>query len=150
MTVRRISAAETRPLRHRVLRAGQSFEQTIYSRDDHPETLHLGAFDESGELVGITSMYREPRPHRHDRFAWRLRGMATLPEVRGEGYGKEMLAACVEHVARAGGGELWCNARLPVVGFYRRAGFEVVGEPFDIDGIGPHVVMVRQVAPAGA
>src|SRR5205085_64917 len=61
--VRPISAEDTRPLRHAVLRPGQSFEQTAYSRDDHPETLHLGAF-RGGRLVAIASLYREARPNR--------------------------------------------------------------------------------------
>lgn len=66
--------------------------------------------------------------------------MATDPARRGAGFGAALLAGCVEH---AGGAELWCNARLEAVDFYRRAGFDVVSEPFDIAGIGPHVVMAR-------
>jgi len=103
--------------------------------------VHFGAFD--GErLVGIVSLYREDRPDGPER-GWRLRGMATETDVRGAGFGTALLAACIEHVAASGGGELWCNARLAALGFYRRAGFEVVGEEFDIPGIGPHVVMAR-------
>ena len=69
--------------------------------------------------------------------------MATEPDVRGVGFGTALVAACVEHVAAAGGGELWCNARLAAVGFYRRVGFDVVSDEFEIPGIGPHVVMAR-------
>ena len=144
--VRPISAAETRPLRHAVLRPGQSFEQTVYSRDDHPETLHLGAFD-GDRLVAIASLYREARPNRPSRAAWRLRGMATDPEQRGRGFATVVLDASVAHVAAEGGGELWCNARIPALGFYQRCGFEVEGDEFDIDGIGPHVVVTRTVDP---
>jgi predicted GNAT family N-acyltransferase len=73
--------------------------------------------------------------------------MATGPDVRGAGHGAAVLAASVGHVAAAGGSELWCNARMPAVGFYRRAGFEVVSDEFEVEGIGPHVVMAR-AAPA--
>ena len=69
--------------------------------------------------------------------------MATEPDVRGAGYGAALVAACVEHAAASGGGELWCNARRGAVGFYRRMGFDVVSDEFDIAGIGAHVVMVR-------
>ena len=69
--------------------------------------------------------------------------MATDAAVRGAGFGAALLAACIEHAAASGGGELWCNARLVAVEFYRRAGFEVVSEEFDIPGIGPHRVMAR-------
>lgn len=144
--VRTITAAETRPLRHAVLRPGQSFEQTVYSRDDHPETVHLGGFDGS-RLVAIASLYREARPHRSGRSAWRLRGMATEPDVRGRGFATSLLAESVAHVARSGGGELWCNARVAALGFYQRCGFEVDGDEFDIDGIGAHVVVTRMIEP---
>ncbi len=134
-------AEEIRPLRHRVLRPGQTFEETSYPGDDLPDTVHLGAFD-GDRLVGIASLYREGR----DEPGWRLRGMATDAAVRGAGFGAALLAACIDHVAAAGGGELWCNARMSAVGFYRRAGFEVLSEEFDVPGIGAHVVMAREVA----
>jgi GNAT superfamily N-acetyltransferase len=147
--VRAITAPETRPLRHAVLRPGQSFEQTVYSRDDHPETVHFGAFD-GDRLVAIASLYREARPHRPRRAAWRLRGMATDADHQGHGFATAVLDAAVDHVAAGGGGELWCNARVPALGFYLRCGFEVDGDEFEIDGIGPHVVVTRTIDPADA
>ena len=141
--IRQVSAEEIRPLRHRILRPGQAYEETAYPGDDLPDTVHLGAFD-GDRLVGIASLYREGR----EGPGWRLRGMATDDTVRGAGFGGALLAACMDHVAAAGGGELWCNARMVAVGFYRRAGFEVLSEEFDVPGIGAHVVMARAV-PAG-
>ena len=139
--IRRVTAEEVRPLRHTVLRPGQAFEETVYPGDD--AGVHLAAFD--GErLVGIASLYEEDRLDGR-AGGWRLRGMATDAGVRGAGFGASLLAGCVEHVAGAGGSELWCNARMAAVGFYRRAGFEVVSEEFDVPGIGPHVVMTRPV-----
>lgn len=90
----------------------------------------------------MASVYREDRPG-GPAGGWRLRGMATAADVRGTGFGAALLAACIEHVAASGGGELWCNARQVAIGFYRRAGFEVVSDEFDIPRIGPHVVMAR-------
>lgn len=145
--IRRISTDEVRPLRHRVLRPGQRFEETLYPSDDDPATVHVGAFH-GDRLVAIASVYREDRAGGLTP-GWRLRGMATEPDVRGAGFGREVLERCVDLVAQSGGGELWCNARLPAVGFYRRGGFEVVGDEFDVAGIGPHVVMARAV-PAAA
>ena len=92
--------------------------------------------------MGIVSLYREARPG-GPADGWRIRGMATEPDVRGAGYGAALVAACVEHAAAAGGGELWCNARMGAVGFYRRMGFDAVSDEFDIPDIGPHMVMVR-------
>jgi predicted GNAT family N-acyltransferase len=141
--IRRIAAEEVRPLRHAVLRPGQAFEETAYLDDD--AGVHLGAFDADGRLVGIGSLDREDRPG-GPAGGWRLRGMATDAGVRGAGCGAAELAAALDHVAAEGGTELWCNARLPAVGFYRRAGFDVVSDEFDVAGIGPHVVMVRPAA----
>ncbi len=144
--VRPISAAQTRPLRHRVLRPGQPFGQTAYPRDDHPETVHFGAFDDD-RLVGVVSIYREARPDRPDRSSWRMRGLATEPDVRGRGFGTALMDASVAHVAACGGGELWCNARMVATTFYEGSGFSVDGgEPFEIAGIGLHLLMLRAVA----
>lgn len=144
--VRPVGAEDVRPLRHSILRPGRPWEETAFPGDADPATVHLAAFD-GDRLIGIASLYREPRPAKAD--GWRLRGMATAEDARGRGAGRALLAVCVAHVAAQGGGELWCNARTPAVGFYRAAGLAVVSEEFDVPGIGPHVVMSLDV-PAAA
>ncbi|HVM00346.1 MAG TPA: GNAT family N-acetyltransferase [Egibacteraceae bacterium] len=147
MTVRSISASQTRRLRQAILRPGQAWADTAYPGDPDASTLHVGAF--AGDaLVGVASVYAEAPPGQQDPAAWQLRGMATVPAVRGQGHGAALLRAVVGHVARMGGVRLWCNARTPATGFYARHGFASRGEEFVIDGIGPHVVMERAVAPA--
>ena len=143
--VRPVAATETRPLRHLVLRPGQPAESTVSPGDDDPDTRHLAAFVD-GQLVGIASIYREARSGADILPGWRLRGMATSGEARGTGVGRALLGACLEHVAAEGGGEVWCNARTEALGFYAAAGFEIVGEEFEIAGIGLHRVMRRDVA----
>lgn len=125
-----------RPLRLAVLRPGQPADSAVYPEDDGPDTVHLAAFA-GGRVVATASLYREN--------GWRLRGMATDPSVRGRGYGRAVLRAALDHAARRGAGEVWCNARLAAVGFYEGAGFAVVSDEFDVPGIGPHVVMTRRV-----
>jgi predicted GNAT family N-acyltransferase len=146
--IRPITAAEARPLRHAVLRPGEPAEQIVFPGDDDPRAWHLGAFRD-GRLVGIASIYVEPMPDVLDAAPtdWRLRGMATAAEVRGAGLGGELLAACIEHVRDAGGTRLWCNARTPAAGFYKRYRFTTHGEEFDIPGIGPHYRMSRIIDP---
>lgn len=141
--IRRVTAEEIRPLRHSVLRPEQAFLETRYPGDD--AGVHFGAFD-GDRLIGVASLYEEDRVD-GPTGGWRLRGMATDPDVRGAGFGAALLAACVEEVAAAGGTELWCNARMAAVNFYRKGGFEVVSDEFDVPGIGAHVVMTRP-APA--
>lgn len=146
--VRPIDAASTRELRHELLRPAQAPEELVYDGDDAWDTLHLGAFEDE-RLVGIATVMRAPPPGSAEEPAWRIRGMATLPEVRGRGYGGMLLERCLEHAEEHGGDLVWCTARVGAIGFYRRYGFEVEGDPFDVPGAGEHVLARRPlVAPA--
>jgi GNAT superfamily N-acetyltransferase len=141
--IRAVTGAEVRPVRQRVLRPHQKESALVYSGDAAPETLHAGAFVD-GELVGIASIFLEPPEYNVTHpAAWRLRGMATLPEHRGLGIGRELLTACLRHASAESGRLVWCNARVTAIGFYRRMGFEQLGSVFELPGIGPHVLMER-------
>jgi predicted GNAT family N-acyltransferase len=151
VTIRRVTSAETRPLRHAVLRPHQRPEELVYPGDDAPETLHLAAYRRD-ELIGTASLYREPPPGSEDPRAFRLRGMAVAPADQGSGLGAELLRRCLEHAAREDASVVWCNARTRAARFYARHGFEARGEEFELPGIGPHYVMVyeAQRKPAGS
>ena len=71
----------------------------------------------------------------------RLRGMATLEEVRGTGAGSALLRTVRTNAVLSGADALWCNARTTAAGFYLAQGFRVLGPEYDIPGIGPHVFM---------
>lgn len=142
--VKFITSAETHPLRAAILRPGQPPETLRYPGDDADETRHFGAYS-AGELMGIASIYREASPHEDDPNAWRLRGMATITVMQGRGFGRTILEACIEHVTRRDGTVLWCNARTSAVGFYKASGFDIIGEEFDIPGIGAHFLMLRRI-----
>ena len=73
--------------------------------------------------------------------------MATRPEERGRGHGRALLDGLLERVGADGEALVWCNARVAALSFYRRAGFEPVGLPFDLPVIGEHRAMQRRVAP---
>jgi GNAT superfamily N-acetyltransferase len=142
--IRPITAAQTRPLRRAMLRPHQTEAQLVYSGDDVPGALHLGAYL-GDALVGVASINPEPSPGETDAGGWRLRGMATTPEVRGTGVGGLLLQRCLDHARAAGGTVFWCNARTSAAGFYRRYGLETRGEPFEIPGTGPHYLMWRRL-----
>jgi len=145
--VRAVDAAAVRPLRQALLRPHQRVEELVYPGDDHPETLHVGAF-RHGHLVGVATIVPRPMPGRRERRAWQVRGMAVEHGQRGYGLGGQMLEACVAHAAAHGGRLVWCNARAGSSGFYRRYGFEPDGGPFELPEIGPHCRMFRLVKPA--
>lgn len=142
LEIRSISAAQTHSLRQSVLRPYQPIEEMVYEGDNAPQTRHFGAF--WGEvLVGVASLYHEPKPNENNRNSWRLRGMAVGETERGRGIGRALLQECLSYVAAQNGVVLWCNAREDAIGFYRSLGFETEGERFEIAGVGPHYVMSR-------
>jgi GNAT superfamily N-acetyltransferase len=113
--------------------------------DDSPDAGHFAAVT-GGVVVGIATVYREAAPWAPGTpDAWRLRGMATDERHRGEGIGAALLGAALAHARDHGGATVWCNARLPAVGFYLRAGFETRGERWEEPVIGPHMAMERAV-----
>lgn len=142
--LRRIDLRTVRELRHELLRPHQQPWEIVFDGDEEADTLHVGAFRDDA-LVGIASVMREASPGDDDPRAWRLRGMATLPEVRGQGYGGALLERCLRHAVDRGGDLAWCTARVPAAGFYRRYAFESVGDVFDVPPVGPHLLMVRRL-----
>ncbi len=144
--IRPISAAQARPLRHSVLRPTQAAETLIFPGDDDGDSLHVGAFV-NDELAGIASVARESLPTEPAAQAWRLRGMATLPQVRRQGVGAALIDACVRHVATHGGNVLWCHGRTSAMEFYHALGFREQGEEFENPISGPHHVMRRNILP---
>ena len=66
--------------------------------------------------------------------------------ARGRGLGGQVLEALLAHAAAHGATRVWCNARLPAVPFYERAGFAVVSAEFTPEHLGPHVRMERVLA----
>jgi PhzF family phenazine biosynthesis protein len=137
-----VDAEVLHPLRLEVLRPGQPPSSVAHDYDHFPESVHVAAFTETGEVGACASFYREP--YADGREAWRLRAMASAPKVRGKGYGAQALLFGIDEVRRRGGSLIWCNARSGAVGFYEHLGFQTVGDEFDIPEIGPHFVMVLE------
>jgi predicted GNAT family N-acyltransferase len=141
--VERVDAATVRPLRHAVLRSGRPPEESQYPQDDLPDTLHLAALDDSGDVLACATVFPEPY---EGRPAWRLRGMASAPEVRGQGHAGALLAEALRLLHALGAELLWCNARVAALPFYLRFGFTTVGEQFEVVGV-PHYLAVLELTP---
>jgi GNAT superfamily N-acetyltransferase len=152
VTVDFVPAWTTWPLRQEVLRPGRAVRHCVYPGEDDPRAAHGAALRRgpaSGDLtvLAVGVVLPEPPPWDPDvDDGWRLRGMATRPDSRRRGLGRQVLDLLIGHVA-LGGGLLWCNARTPALAFYQRAGFLPRGEVFEIPEIGPHLVMWRIVEP---
>ena len=127
-----ITAAETHPLRRRVLRDDDPAADLRWPGDDDPDTFHLAVRDRAGAVVAV-STWRSTPP------VTQLRGMATVPELAGTGLGSRLVAAGVERCRARGDAAVWANARVTAIGFYERAGFTVSGPTFETPDTGlPH------------
>ena len=126
-------------LRAEILRPGLPIEDAIFPGDDEKTTFHFGAFDADQCLCCLTLMLNE----NDSDPAYQLRGMATAESAQGKGIGKELMMHTYKHLAQNSATQnLWCNARIIAVGFYRKLGWRVVGEEFHIQGVGPHYKMI--------
>jgi ribosomal protein S18 acetylase RimI-like enzyme len=134
VTVRPVPLTDTRPLRKAVLRPYQSLEEL--ASHEPADAVALGAFDERGQLLAVGLVGAEG-----GRGSWRVRGMATAPEARGQGIGTAVLEALIEHAREHGATRIWCTARVPARSLYERAGFRVTSEQFEVERIGPHYTM---------
>lgn len=132
--------ADTRPLRHAILRPHQTLEEL--AAQEPRGGFAIGAFaDDKLVAVGFVAPDGEPG-------SWRIRGMATAPEARGQGAGTAVLDALVAYACDHGATRLWCNARTPARSLYERAGFVVASDEFEPPHIGPHFTMERNIAAA--
>lgn len=142
VSVKKISTEETYFLRLEVLRKGIDLPHK-FKEDFDVATFHLGVF-EGEKLMSIGSFIKnELEALKGSQY--QLRGMATLPEGRGKGYGKLLLDEASEELKTMSIEKLWCNAREEAVKFYEKSGFQIFGEEFMVNKVGPHYKMCRSL-----
>ena len=129
-------------LRHAELRTGLPIETADFDGDRDPATLHFGAFaPDGGDNVGCASFMLNEF---EDEPAYQLRGMATRKDWAGRGVGARLLDLAVQTILEATPiRQLWCNARVPAIGFYEKQGWAVVSELFEVPTAGPHRRMAK-------
>jgi GNAT superfamily N-acetyltransferase len=141
--IRRGNTEEIIDLRHQILRSGLPRELAYFDGDDEPTTLHV-VTEIDGQIVGCATILQRPW---QDKPAWQLRGMAVAKSMQGAGVGTKLLLE-VEQLARSldYSNQLWANARVPAIKFYRDNGWEVVSPEFQVQHAGPHVKITKVLA----
>mgnify|MGYP003574933614 FL=1 len=87
------------------------------------EAMHFGLYHQY-ELTGVVSLFI-------DGTTAQFRKMAVLPNDQGKGFGLQLLQYLVDYCKSQGIKNLWCNARTSAIGFYKKIGFEIVGESYE-------------------
>ena len=141
-TVVEITADDTHELRLEVLRNDTPTATVTFPEDDLDGTFHLGIRDADGRIVAISTWV--PRPFR-DEPAVQLRGMATAPQVQGQGAGATLLeSGCRRATATAP--LVWARARDTALAFYLHHDFVVDGDGFiDDQTLKPHHFIIRRL-----
>ncbi|SFK32622.1 GNAT family N-acetyltransferase [Streptomyces pini] len=158
-----VPASEILGLRREVLRPGLPREAAVFPEDGDPAAFHIASYEgfhegDAPEVLGCGTFFPEPFPGpfpeprsgpRPDSAAtaYRFRGMASAPAARGRGHGAAVLRAGTAEAAARGAALLWCNGRTTARGFYEHQGFRAHGEEFVVEGVGPHLVFVREIRP---
>lgn len=140
--IKEISAQETFPIRLEVLRKNIPLPYE-FNGDFDSDTIHLGAFKDN-TLVAVSSFMKAGNKN-FEGNQYQLRGMATLTDHQGVGAGKLMLQKAVQILKEKNIAILWCNARIAAVEFYEKQGFHTFGESFDIQYVGEHYVMFKEL-----
>jgi GNAT superfamily N-acetyltransferase len=118
--IREITAAETWPVRQRVMWPGKDIDFVKIDNDE--EGIHYGLF-ENGTLISVISLFIKGEEARFRKFA-------TEVAYQGKGYGSELLKYLMAEAGKKGVRYLTCDARLTAAGFYRKFGMEESSEVF--------------------
>ena len=142
--INKVDAEKIRPLRHSELRKGQDFSTTSYLKDYEEGTFHMACIVDD-KIVTCATFYAQASMKIKSNNAYRLRGMATDSNFQRKGYARNLMVESFKELEKRDCDMVWCNARLVAVNFYKSVGFKIIGELFDIEAIGPHYYMYKEI-----
>ncbi len=142
ISVKEIKTEQTYRIREEVLRKGIDLSSQ-FTGDFDKESFHLGLFYKN-ELVSIVS-FMKIKHNMLNGEQYQLRGMATKNKFQGKSFGKILIEKSVKILINKDINYVWCNARVIALNFYKRNGFVIIGEPFEIPQIGKHFLMSKKL-----
>ncbi|MEP7094173.1 MAG: GNAT family N-acetyltransferase, partial [Flavobacterium sp.] len=142
--IKEITAQDTLIVRQSILRQGKPIEACALEGDDLESTHHFGLF-ENLNLTGIISLFTKTNPIFAENLQTQIRGMAILELYQKKGFGEALVKHCEDYCTSNQFDLIWFNARAAAVGFYKKMGYEINGNPFDIPEIGEHYLMYKKL-----
>ena len=110
--------------------------------DNMDSTFHVAALID-GKVVGTATLIVDINPRFTEGSQYRLRAMATDPEMRGYGVGAQIVEKAIDELKKMKVKLLWCDARLIATGFYEKQNFKIKGQVYQVPKIGPHKLMYK-------
>ncbi len=121
-------------IRHEVFVDEQGVPRQLEHDEQDAQAVHLLAMLADGTPVGTARLLADGHIGR----------MAVLAPYRNSGIGTRLLETLIARALENGLAQVFLNAQVQAVPFYRRLGFDPVGEVFDDAGI-PHRRMVMNI-----
>ncbi|MEN9326462.1 MAG: hypothetical protein RI943_883 [Bacteroidota bacterium] len=143
-SIQKITATETYPVRHIVLRAGKPIESCKFDGDELVSTHHFG-YCLNNQIIGVISLFAIDNSHFITQKPFQIRGMAVLPTYQKQGIGEALVNEAEKFCTTQKADLIWFNARTTAVGFYKKMGYEIVGSEFEIKEVGPHFLMYKKL-----
>ena len=126
--------AALRAIREIVFIREQSVPEKLECDGLDPSCAHVLAWNGHGEAIGTARMQKNGT----------LGRMAVLKDWRGRGVGRALLHTLLDLARTQGLTRVTLSSQTHALGFYERAGFRAIGEPFMDAGI-PHRKMVKEL-----
>lgn len=142
--IKEISAKETFIVRHPVLRKGKPIETCAFEGDDLKTTHHFGLFNDL-DLIGIISLFLKTNTIFAENLQAQIRGMGILESHQKKGFGEALVKHCEKYCISNQFDLIWFNARTAAVGFYKKMGYEIKGNSFEIPEVGEHYLMYKKL-----
>ncbi len=142
--IKEISAKETFIVRHPVLRKGKPIETCAFEGDNLKTTHHFGLFNDL-DLIGIISLFLKTNTIFAENLQAQIRGMAILGSHQKKGLGETLVKHCEKYCISNQFDLIWFNARTAAVGFYKKMGYEIKGNSFEIPEVGEHYLMYKKL-----
>ena len=115
-------------LRRRVFIEEQGVPEADEIDGKDAERTHFLSRDAHGRAVGCACLRAYGAQHKVER-------VAVLPELRGNGLGRDLMDAVEAHARSLGARDLVLHAQASVVVFYEMLGWTSIGPRFDEAGI---------------
>ena len=144
-SIQKITATETYPVRHIVLRAGKPIESCQFQGDELETTNHFGYYI-NNQIIGVISIFEINNKQFLVQKSFQIRGMAVLPSFQKQGIGEALVNEAEKFCTTQKADLIWFNARSTAVGFYQKMGYEIVGSEFEINEVGPHFLMFKKLS----
>ena len=141
-----IKVSKCYPLRHKMLRKGKPLETCYFDGDNSKETFHLGALVDK-EIIGIISIYEKELSQFKNSKGAQFRGIAVASKHQRKGVASKLINyAQKETIKRINPKYIWLNGRISANNLYLGRGFDLIGDPFEINTIGIHQRFIKMIS----